>query len=74
MIYGGPAFLGSYDSAPRTPPPPLSRQQIVSISQSYCVSPILLTGGRGGGGPGGRSRIIRPQESLGLYKSFNPLW
>jgi hypothetical protein len=27
-----------------------------------------------GGGGRGRSRIIRPQESQGLFKSFNTLW
>jgi hypothetical protein len=67
------AFLRSCDdSAPRpSPPSPLSRQQIVSLSQFSCVSPIW-----GGGGVEGAvkcSRIIRPQKSLALYKLFNPL-
>jgi hypothetical protein len=51
-----------------TPPLPVSRQQVVSLSQSYCMSPVVLTGG----GPRG-SQIIRWQESLGLYKSFKTL-
>ncbi len=49
---------------------PLSCQQVVSLSQSYCVSPVSLL--RGGKGVGGRG--IRPQESLTLYISFNTLW
>ncbi len=40
------------------------------LSLLVCRRSSLLTG------EGGRacSQIIRPQESLGLYKSFNPLW
>ncbi len=53
----------------------ISRQQNLSLSQSsMCGRPnSLLTwlgGGGGGGGGGAWSPIIRPQESLGLYKSF----
>jgi hypothetical protein len=73
--YDGQAFLRSYDSTqrPSPSPPPISRQQVVSLSQSYCVSPI--TGDmRGGGGGRARNQIIRPRESLVLYKSFNTLW
>jgi hypothetical protein len=49
MISRGP----SYDLAP--PPSPLhfSRQEVVSLSQSSCVSPIELTDGKGGEGVGG---------------------
>jgi hypothetical protein len=54
------------------PPPPLCRQQIVSLSQYFCVSPIELTDGRGCWRGRAWNRIIRPQGSLGLYKSFNP--
>ncbi len=43
------AFLRSYDSALRPPTPPLSRLQLVSLSQSSCVSPIELTDRRMGG-------------------------
>jgi hypothetical protein len=63
------AFLGSYDSAAR--PPPLSRQQVGSLSQSPCVSRVELTdGGRKGWV---RSQIIRLREGLALYKQFNNL-
>ena len=36
------------------------------LSQSFCVSPVELTDGRGGGRCG-RSQIIRPGESLVLF-------
>jgi hypothetical protein len=55
--------------APR-PPPTLSQQQIVSLTQSSCVSPVELTDGRGGRGSA-RSQIIRPRESLALYNTSN---
>jgi hypothetical protein len=66
--------MRSYDSAPRPPPssPPPSRQQVVSLSQSSCVSPVELTNWRGREW-WARSQIIRPRESLALYKSFNTL-
>ncbi len=48
------AFLRSYDSAPRPPPIPLSRQQVISFSQSSCVSPVELTDRRGGKGVHGQ--------------------
>jgi hypothetical protein len=41
------AFFSSYDS---TPPPPLSRQQVVSLSQSSCGLPVEPTDGRWGDG------------------------
>jgi hypothetical protein len=43
----GQAFLPSYDSAP---PPQLSRQQVVSLSQSSCGLPVEPTDGRWGDG------------------------
>ncbi len=43
-------FLQLYDSAPRPPFPPLSHQQVVSVSQSSFVSPVQLTDWLGGGG------------------------
>ncbi len=43
------------------------RQQVVSLSQSACVSPVELTDVMGGGG---RGNITRRRESLVLY---NPL-
>jgi hypothetical protein len=47
------AFLQSYDSSSLPSPSPLSRQQIVSLSQSSCVSPVEFTD-RGGGELSGR--------------------
>jgi hypothetical protein len=55
------------------PLPSLSWQQVVSVSQSPCVSPVELTDGRGGEGVCGGSQIIRPRESLALYKSLYTL-
>jgi hypothetical protein len=51
MIYRGPGFLAVVAPYPHPNPPPPS-QQVVFVSQSYCVSRVdrLLTGGRGGGG------------------------
>jgi hypothetical protein len=70
------AFLLSYDSAPRppltTPPPACCLPFSV-----FCVSPVELTNGRGGGGGCGtwvRNQIIRPRESLALYKSSLVYW
>ncbi len=55
MIYRGPGFLDVvwFGSSPTLSP--LSRQQVVSLSLSSCVSPVNLTdwreiGGFGGGG------------------------
>ncbi len=63
MISRGPVFpkvewLGSSPT-----PSPLSQKQLVSLSQSFCVSPVELTG----------ANHIRPRESLALYKSLNSL-
>jgi hypothetical protein len=71
------AFLRSYDSAPRPPHyllSPVSRQQVASLSQSSCVSPVELTDGKGGERGWAWSWIKLPQESLDLYKSFITLW
>ncbi len=40
--------MRSYDSAPRPSPSAVSRQQVISLSQSSCVSPVQLIDGRGG--------------------------
>ncbi len=66
IIYRGPQpFLPSYDSAPPPPLPcKLSRQKVVSLPQSSCVSPVELTDGRGG---------VGERACLVLYKSFNTL-
>jgi hypothetical protein len=56
-------MLFSYDSARRRPPStPLSSQQIVSLSQSSCASPVELAQGRGDRG-WARSQILRPREA-----------
>jgi hypothetical protein len=50
MIIEDDAFSLSYDLAPPsspTPRPPF-RQQVASLSQSSCLSPVELTDGRGG--------------------------
>jgi hypothetical protein len=60
-------------SSSPTPSPLLPRQQLVSLSQSSCVSPVELTDGRGGEKGWMWSRSMRPQESLALYKAFNTL-
>jgi hypothetical protein len=56
------AFLQSYDSAPRLPPPPYSRQQVFSLSQSFCVSPLELEGD--GGGQVAKSTTARKPSPL----------
>jgi hypothetical protein len=53
-----------------TRPPP--RHHVVSLSQSYSVSLVELTDGRGGKG-WERSQIIRRRESGALNKSFSIL-
>jgi hypothetical protein len=47
------AFSPSKDLAPPRPPPPLARQQVVFLSQSFCGSPVELTDGREGVSGGG---------------------
>jgi hypothetical protein len=62
MIYRGP--MRSYDSSPRpTPPRPLLF--LCAAGRAYL---------REKGGRDTRSQIIRPRESLALYKSFSTLW
>ncbi len=51
---------GRIISAPVTSPSPLSSQQVVSLTQSSCVSPVELTDGRKGLRGWARSKIIRP--------------
>ncbi len=63
----GPGLLAFVTPVPL----PLSRQQLVSLSQPSCVSPVELTERRRGRA---WRRIIWPQKSLALYKSFNTLW
>ncbi len=73
MINRGPGFLAVIWFGSTPTPFPLSHQQVATLSQSSCVSLIELTDGRGGR-EWAWSRIIRPQESLAFYKSFNTLW
>ncbi len=49
---------------------PLPRQQVVSLSQSYCVSPVELTAGRGGG-EGGRGVKIKSHDRKKAWPSIN---
>ncbi len=67
MSYRGPGLIAGvwFGSFLRLP---LSRQQVVSLYKSSCMSPVELTNGRGGGD---RIQIIWQRESLVLYKSFN---
>ncbi len=50
-------------------PPPLSRQQVVSLSQSSCVSPVEHTSGRGGEGRAG----AKSYEGENAWSSINQL-
>ncbi len=45
MIFRGPSILAVVFGSS---PPPFSRQQVVSLSQYFCVSPVALTVGRWG--------------------------
>jgi hypothetical protein len=47
------------------PLPPLSHQQVVSLSQSFSVSPVELTNVRGGGGG------AKPYEREKAWPSIN---
>jgi hypothetical protein len=62
--------LGSYDSAPRPPLPPRPREQIVSLSQSACVSsPVDLTDGRVGSEGSGRG--AKSYDTKKAFPSIN---
>ncbi len=65
--------MRSYDLAPPPPPSPHSRQQVIFLSQSSCVSPVEHTDGIGAEGVGEEPEM-RLRESLVLYKPFNTLW
>ncbi len=55
------------------PSPPISRKQVVSLSQSSGVSPVEITDGRegGGGGRGAKSRLRESWSSINLQYSLN---
>ncbi len=52
-------------------PDPLSRQQVVSLSQSSFVSPVELSDGRGGGRGGGGAKLYEGRESVKGVDTFN---
>jgi hypothetical protein len=63
MTYRGQGFLGL---APRP-----SSQQVVSLSQSSCVSPVELTDGRGGGGAKSYDRETWPSMNHSILSGRN---
>ncbi len=73
----GQTFSRSFYFAPRPPPPPPPHSFPISNLDRRHTGRLRkrdnLLKGEGGRG-WARSRIIRPQESLVLYKSFNTLW
>jgi hypothetical protein len=70
LSYRGTGFLAVvWFSSFLLPPPPLSRQQVVSLSQSSCVSPVELT--HRGGGEESNPRTAR---KLVLYNPLTILW
>ncbi len=73
MFYRGPGFLAVLWFCSSHTPSPLTRQQIVSLSQPSFLSPVELADQSVGGG-WGRSQIVLRRESLILYKSFSTLW
>ncbi len=68
IIHGEPGFLSVVWFGSSPTPSPLSRRHTGKLRKKD----NLLTGGVGGKG-WVRSQIIRPRESLVLYKSFNTL-
>ncbi len=75
IIYRGPGFLAVFwfGHSPRPLPPPAG-EQVVSLSQSSCVSPVELTDGIRERGGVDEEPNHTTRESLDLYKSFNTLW
>ncbi len=69
------AFLRLYYLAPPSPPPPfpfINWQQIVSVSQTSCVSPVELTDGIGGEGAawGGSKTYDREKVQYSINHSI----
>ncbi len=73
MIYRGPGFLGLYDWLLTHPFTPLSSQYKFDRRHTGLLIKRQRADRRGGRG-WARSQIIRPQESLVLFKSFITLW
>jgi hypothetical protein len=69
MIYRGPGFSPSYDLAPSHPPLP---SQVVSLSQSSCVSSVQFTDGILGGG-GAKSNDVEKAWSSINYSIFSEM-
>jgi hypothetical protein len=72
MIYRGPSFLAvvRFGSLPAS-----SRQQIVSLSRYFCVSPpVILLTGKGEGGDGRGAKSYNRKKAWTFQKSFNPLY
>jgi hypothetical protein len=76
MIYSGPGFLAVVRCGSWSPPPPLSRQQAVSLSLSSCRSLVEFTDrqerGREGGGLGAKSYDSADQLETGQSATNQP--
>jgi hypothetical protein len=74
LVIEDQTFLRSCDLAPPQPHPLLSRQQVVSLFQSFCVSPVELTVVGGGEGWGG-AKLFDAEKAWSSLKSFkSTLW
>jgi hypothetical protein len=56
------------------PPSFVTRHQVVSLSQSFFVSPVELLTGEGEEGGAWAKTNNMSRNSLTFYKSFNTLW
>ncbi len=66
-------FSPSYNLVPSVPLPPLSREQLISVSQSSFVSLVELTGERGGKAVGEEPNHM-PAKKPGPLKNHSKLW
>ncbi len=66
MIYRGPGFHAILWFGSSSTPSPLSSKQIVSLSQSSCVSPVELTGRWGKGRYGGGAKSCDSEKAWSL--------
>ncbi len=67
------AFLRSYDSAPRPPPPPSCQTARPATDGRLRKRGKFLTGD-GGEGDGRGAETYDGNNALALYKSLNTLW